>query len=349
MTLYFDEGLDRHRHMPANQEAPMHKVDIRWILAFDASCGQCQHISGIIGDAAAQRLEVLPLQNKEIQQLREQQLGPEAPWAPTVIATDGTSIRIWTGRAIMLPLLRQLGIRPAMRVIAALGDMRHGARAAAKNDGTFINRSHFLRLGAGTAVAVGLALTGRTPAFATAPDSSAAYKWVEANRANLPQAYNDVAAHPMTYRKAIWQASSPEVRSRLWVEQLQRYRTTHPDLTKAQQQVLDDAMAIVSDPGAFAFGTPEAAAARARSEGFEESATAAFGHHEALGLFATLGPADSAISADAGCGCSVTSDWCSNDGSRYCCGYVFSGCGCERSDSGCGRFWSYPCDGVCRS
>ncbi len=57
----------------------------RWVLAFDASCSTCREISRAVKRACHGRLEVLPLNSVDVQQWRAASLGPEAPWAPTLI------------------------------------------------------------------------------------------------------------------------------------------------------------------------------------------------------------------------------------------------------------------------
>src|SRR5882757_1299577 len=56
----------------------------RWVLAFDASCGTCRQISGVAGEACDGKLEVLPLADANVRQWREQSLGVDAEWAPTL-------------------------------------------------------------------------------------------------------------------------------------------------------------------------------------------------------------------------------------------------------------------------
>jgi hypothetical protein len=73
---------------------------------------------------------------------------------------------------------------------------------------------------------------------------------------------------------------------------------------------------------------------------------AAFGKDEAHALFATLGP-DTRPPASvtpqlSSCQCSTWDDLCIGSICYYQAGYS-----CDRTDLGCGTFWSYHCDGIC--
>ena len=66
-----------------------------------------------------------------------------------------------------------------------------------------------------------------------------AQAWVKANQDNLPTTYDDLVSHPLAYRRAIYNASAPEVRGKFWEEQWTRYRNTHPTMTDDQKNVLN--------------------------------------------------------------------------------------------------------------
>jgi len=92
-------------------------------------------------------------------------------------------------------------------------------------------------------------VTGKLPAYASADKAGA---WVAANAGNLPSTYDAITAHTMEYRKAIYQTLTPSAKSKLWVEQLARFRSAHHQLTAAQVKVLDSAAAAVANPATFA-------------------------------------------------------------------------------------------------
>ena len=88
----------------------------RWVLAFDASCGRCRTVSHAIGQACDGKVEVLPLAHPEIQCWRQATLGPDAPWAPTLVRLRGEEVDSWTGAAMGLRLTCSLGPRSTLPV-----------------------------------------------------------------------------------------------------------------------------------------------------------------------------------------------------------------------------------------
>ncbi|HEU5429011.1 MAG TPA: bacteriocin fulvocin C-related protein [Actinocrinis sp.] len=333
----------------------------RWVLGFDAACGTCRAISGVVERASEGRLEVVALAREDVTAWRRQAFGDAAPWKPTLLAVGPTgTVRGWTGPAMALLLLRRLGLRKSVRVLHALGSLKRRAdgraselpaRGAEPSRGA-VDRARFLRYAAGAAVAASMVLAGRTPSFA-ATERESAKGWVEANRANLPRAYDEVVAYPMTYRKAIYRALSAQDRSRLWAEQLGRHLAAHPDLAAQKAQVVRDALAFVRNEASFDF-----AAGRSRDIGrVEELSRAAervFDRAEIGELFATLGTygevsAARTVGPDVdveGCNCSQESNYCPQNAdciywkySQYCI------CGAYCCD--CGFLWQYECDGIC--
>jgi hypothetical protein len=263
-------------------------------------------------------------------------VGVDAPWAPTLIKVDGeAAVRAWSGRSMTFPLVRLLGVRSTGRVLAALG--RPGEPV--EPDG--VSRKAFLRLGVGAATAVGLLVNGMTTARASTKDAARA--WVADNLDRLPRTYDAVVDHPMAYRRAIWDASAPAVRSRLWVTQFSRYQAAHPDVTAAQRAVLADAIKLASDEAVFADGR----AVDARVPALRAAALAAFDRTEGKALFAVLGPdekRDTALRADV-CNCAWEDSWCEDPPTGGC---EYARCRCQFTSSGCGTLWRYACNGFCK-
>lgn len=312
----------------------------QWVLAFDASCDRCRAISAAVATASGGKLEVLSLLHPDVVRWRQQSLGSDAPWAPTFIRvrSGGRGVRAWTGSAMALPLVRHLGPRATFAVLAELGHLkRQSGKNSSHETAAGIGRKQFLRLGAGAVVAAGLIVAGRTPAFAEG-EQVAARKWVEANMDRLPRKYEEVVAHPMAYRRAIYAQLPQNDRQSLWLEQLQRYRSAHPGLSAEQRDVLDVASAFVERGFVAAEGEFGA------NERMRESMIAAFGEDGARALFTRLGPepdpTGSVGTAGAVCTCSTWDDWCSG---TTCMNFGE----CDRTSSGCGTFWSTHCDGIC--
>jgi hypothetical protein len=319
-----------------------------WILAFDASCCQCRQVAEQVERAGDGRLDVRPLERPDVRAWREQVFGDRPPHAPTLIKVGGDgTVRAWTGVAMTVRVAARLGPRLSLRLLGALGALRKGSTIP--EDGGGLGRAQFLRLalvGAGV-----FALAGAQPA-AAAP--SAAEQWVAANKNDLPRDYAAFSAHDPAYRKAIYAESSAATRSRLWTEQLQRYRSAHPDLPADRRAVLDRALRIAKDETVFVRRVQPKTALADELETLTEDTIAAFGIDEGRALLATLGPEPQATvqqgrtqqAQAVDCGCNILYGvWCSN----YCYGCTQCPCPeCACSSSGCGTFWVHECNGVCR-
>lgn len=321
-----------------------------WILAFDATCGTCREISAAVDDACDGRLDVRPLADQDVRAWRDRALGADAEWAPTLLRVDGDRVRAWTGAAMSVPLARRLGPVASVRVVTALGRLRRRAEGKAgelpgETDG--IGRKQFLRFGAGTAVAAGLLLAGKAPAFG-AVEKQTAQAWVNAHRSNLPQTYDQVVKYSETYRRAIFQALPAKARSALWTEHLKRYRAANPNLTAAQREVLDRAAKVIAKESTFAGRSGDVKARQAQAAEMYKATWTALGGTEAYRAFGVLGPANEktamAAAALPDCECAFQHDYCHdrglncNNDSAHACNYA---------DSGCGWVWGEPCAGLC--
>ncbi|MER5389005.1 bacteriocin fulvocin C-related protein [Saccharopolyspora sp. NPDC002686] len=294
----------------------------RWVLAFDGSCRVCRNMSRAVADASGDKLEVLPLAHPDVRAWREQALGADPVWAPTLIHLRSGHARAWAGIPLGLALVRHLGPRSTLAVLTALGRTRHT---------THRKRLGALPLLAGLAVAASLTRIGPSGGNGDDPDA-----WVAANKDQLPQTYAAFAEHPMSYRKAIFNASPAATKSRLWVDHLQQYRTAHPDLSKDQVRVLQHAADVLGDESLYAQPAPPEL--DRTMEDLRHEVNAAFGG-QAQSLIATLGPPDAGIGiAKTECQCSTKSDYC------------WMGCvptkDCKRV-GGCGAGWLYTCNGWC--
>lgn len=298
----------------------MSGTQARWILAFDASCGTCRGISRAVAEACDGKLKLMPLAHPDVRQWREQSLGSQAAWVPTLIRIQADDVRAWTGPAMVVALVRHLGSRSTMRVLGALMQQRR-------------NRRQVVPLGVGPLAVVGsLMMTSRRGG--RGPEQEDPRSWVEANRDRLPRSYDEIITYAIPYRKAIFGALSPELRSQLWVEHLNRYRVAHPGLSADQTEIIDRAVALV--PAVFMEEQDQSEELRRLGE----AAKQAFGD-EAGPLLATLGPSDSEPAAPGDCDCSTFSDWC----------VVFYHCDqdnrCPQDGVGCGTLYAFPCNGSC--
>ncbi|MFZ0387929.1 MAG: bacteriocin fulvocin C-related protein [Solirubrobacteraceae bacterium] len=274
-------------------------------------------------------------------------MGADADWAPTLLRVDANAVRGWTGAAMSARLAGHLGPRLTLRVLRSLGELRGpDARPRSITDsgsGPAVSRGGFMKLVSGTALAGAFALRSASASAAPAEHRASA-DWVAARRGRLPERYDDVVALPLAYRKAIYRASTPEVRSRLWSEQLTRFRVRD---TRAPAEVaaVDSVLAFVADATAFDFERRDHARVQAELQRLKIQTIHALGTDRARRLIATLGPEQpAAVTPDAtvpGCNCNITDSWCDD----RCIGAPFCICGAYCCD--CGTLWGAECNGQC--
>ncbi|WP_335940213.1 bacteriocin fulvocin C-related protein [Streptomyces sp. PTD5-9] len=333
----------------------------RWILAFDSSCGTCTTVSSAVARASGDKLEVLPLTDAAVRRWRQEALGADPAWAPTLLRVADGAARAWTGPRMAPRLVRRLGPRATGRVLVALGELRRAARAGqplAAADGVAVperergrsrmSRKHFLLLASGAGAAIGMTVAGRTPAFARSAQTEAR-SWVAAHRGALPRTYAAIAPLPSAVRQAVLVELSPAERSRVWTEHLENFRAAHPALTAQQSRVVREALDLAGSEATFAGGEPEPGSGlQRRVSAVETAAKEAFGMADSAALLVTLGPADTAPAARdeaaarlATCNCSTTSVWCTVWEGPHC-----QCCFCSTT-SGCGFLGMYQCNGTC--
>ncbi|WP_226361609.1 hypothetical protein [Pseudonocardia sp. ICBG1142] len=125
--------------------APVH-----FYLAFDSSCGRCARISEIVSNEIASEIEVVPLTDPMIVDLRKVCYGENPPWRPTLVQVDETGVRCQVGAGMVATLVRLLGFHRAGKIVLALGE-----RASRPVDRAGVSRASFLRAACvGGAVAV---------------------------------------------------------------------------------------------------------------------------------------------------------------------------------------------------
>lgn len=95
-------------------------------MAFDSDCGACKGISASVEEAAGRKVIAKPLKDPTILEVRRRIYGDDPPFKPTLIRARGGDLQAWTGPAIGAVLTREIGPRPTMTVIQALGVERQG-------------------------------------------------------------------------------------------------------------------------------------------------------------------------------------------------------------------------------
>jgi len=198
--------------------------------------------------------------------------------------------------------------------------------------------------------------------------------------ADILKMYYDISALPLKNRKAAFRNASAKNKSGLWKTHLALFLARRPESNEQQKDVILSAMALAT-PAYFEVRSSDPAwneRVQEPSRALEEQIVNAFSLADAAKIFAMLGDdAESANSSrsvllksinykplsDSGpskqwaynrfagqdfaleqsaCQCSTASDYCPISG------YCREG-NCSPTESGCGTFWSYPCNGAtCR-
>ncbi|MER6308685.1 hypothetical protein [Streptomyces sp. NPDC001657] len=141
---------------------------------------------------------------------------------------------------------------------------------------------------AGALTAARLLFTGKPPTAAAQENSEAAH-WAAAHRDNLPRTYDAVTAYPVAYQRAIFDASPPDIQSRLWIEALGRDRASRTGMTSAQEDIYARAIKLASDQRLFTT-TPETLPdLHQRLTDLRRNALQAFGQASACRLLLALG------------------------------------------------------------
>ena len=133
----------------------------RLVLGFDAGCTTCSDLAKKIEEAVGDKLEIRSLYDPQVRHWREQVLGENASWAPTLIEVRGAGVRAWTGVRMGVALSTRIGPAATWRVMQILGDPQDRPRLGESSSAATIDisRKRFLRGIGGTAVALGI-LTG---------------------------------------------------------------------------------------------------------------------------------------------------------------------------------------------
>ncbi|QYJ16273.1 hypothetical protein Rxycam_02106 [Rubrobacter xylanophilus DSM 9941] len=144
----------------------------RLILGYDGGCGACSALARRIEEAVGERLEVRSLYDPQVEHWREEALGKEAPWAPTLVEVDGIrEVRAWTGSKIVAKLVRALGPLASWQVMRVLGEVgvskaRSGKAYVGDVDAVGISRGQFLKGLGGAALAFSFLSGTASPALA---------------------------------------------------------------------------------------------------------------------------------------------------------------------------------------
>lgn len=143
-------------------------------LGYDASCLKCSTIANRIEGEVDSQLTLLPLSSPLMRRWREELLGEEARWAPTLVRISGEKRTAYIGWQMGPQLASALGAKRSFRVLSALGgeqlaESSNQQRAPLRS----ISRKMFLRSSAALAGMVALMGVSKSAiADPGAPDAS---------------------------------------------------------------------------------------------------------------------------------------------------------------------------------
>ena len=90
-------------------------------LGYDAGCLKCSTIATRIESEVGDRLALIPLASPQMRQWREELLGTDARWAPTLVRVSGGQKRAYVGWQIGSPLASALGAKKSLKILSTLG------------------------------------------------------------------------------------------------------------------------------------------------------------------------------------------------------------------------------------
>lgn len=186
-------------------------------------------------------------------------------------------------------------------------------------------------------VGVVVCMAALSPLRASAGESCSDIQlWAAENAGQLPTTYEAFIQYSGSYRRAMWQHLSPQVKSAIWTRHLELYLAAHPELKAEQVEVVKQALALATPER---FEERERAALQSALEELKRKGEKVFDRAELVRILVQLGSAETeSVSLQPLCNCSDDSDC----GDGYC-----SGNRCSLSE-GCGPFGTYLCIGVCR-
>lgn len=164
-----------------SREANQDFAGRRLVLGFDAGCMTCSDLAHRIEEQVGDKMEVRPLDHPQVAHWREQALGENATWAPTLVEVKGNEVKGWTGMKMALILSQKLGPVGSWRVMQLVGEIKSARTTEMSSTATGISRGQFLKkslTGAvgGAAATVGLFSIVTSPALATSGESTRAIK-----------------------------------------------------------------------------------------------------------------------------------------------------------------------------
>ncbi|MBX6765360.1 MAG: hypothetical protein IRY88_17085 [Rubrobacteraceae bacterium] len=150
----------------------------RLVLGYDGGCAACSALAQRIEEAVGDELEVRSLHEPQMVRWREEALGKEAPWAPTLIEVSGDKARAWTGVRMGAALARRLGPAATWRVMRVLGEKGDSPSREPGLRGSLLSRGQFVKGLSGAIAAVTVFSSTKVMAVSLATESDTEEHWI---------------------------------------------------------------------------------------------------------------------------------------------------------------------------
>jgi hypothetical protein len=145
----------------------------RLVLGYDGSCGRCAALAESI-ERSGLGIETMSLREPQMMAWREEELGTEAPWKPTLVEISNSTTRAWVGGKMSVALVRNLGVQNTWNLLKIIGEISEvqGQQSPPASGllGTKVPRASFLKGIIGAGVGVAILANGPAARAATAED-----------------------------------------------------------------------------------------------------------------------------------------------------------------------------------
>ena len=170
--------------------------------------------------------------------------------------------------------------------------------------------------------------------------------WVRSELTVLPTSLAEVRQYDRNRQRAIYSASSAELRASFWRERLVELMID-PQAVDSPQQRSRLAELAESMPEVLAYQKPQ-------MDSLMRTLIAEFGKERASWMFSSfdkeMTPSSRLAAASGSCSCNVGGiEWCDLTPPTGPSSHCKAGAnGCQATEDGCGGFWNWPCNGQCQ-
>lgn len=139
---------------------------VKFVLGYDGNCLACGRVAGAIRQEIGDQVELMSLLDPRMESWREEILGSNRPWAPTLVEVqqDNHAAAAHVGLPLAINLVRVVGLRKAQAVMRAIGEDRLQGGSGLLRRRRFVQVVAGLAVGAGATVGIPRAASASTSA-----------------------------------------------------------------------------------------------------------------------------------------------------------------------------------------